>query len=81
MLNKQKVYGQTFLTKTRFKSTNSKRVIKSNFVWREDDNANYSLAIIGIINGFLDIAGYTLCLDIDSDKVIHKTYIKRKWWK
>ncbi|MER2007442.1 MAG: hypothetical protein ABS939_08310 [Psychrobacillus sp.] len=76
-----KKYKETFLTKTRFVTTDTEKADNSMFHYSEIEEGKYELSLLGIINGFLSKIGFILVVEIDVDtREIQRHYVTRKWW-
>lgn len=62
------------LTKPIFYTKNKDKAQKSNFQWKENKD-NYSLSLLGIINGIIIIFDTVLVVE-DNNKI----HFRKKWW-
>lgn len=61
---KQRKHGETFLTKTRWKTSNKRKAEKSFFMWGKEKGYPYTLSYLGILNGFFIRLGFFLAADV-----------------
>lgn len=78
-----KKHGETFLTRPRYVTKDVHKAENSKFMWGArltPDGKEYTLSILGIINGFLSYIGLCLYCDMGPNDTIRRYFLGRKRW-
>lgn len=76
----KKKYGNDFLTRPRYMSTDREKLLKSFFIWRFDKEKEvFTLSYLGMVNAFLSLLKLTLTVEVENG-LINKYLLRKKWW-
>lgn len=81
MPDKQKRYGETFLTKHRWETRSRRRAKRSPFQWAgHADCPPWRLSLLGVINGPLSWVDLVITVHVNNDGTIESYTMKRRRW-
>lgn len=79
-----RLYGATFLTRPRWRTTSERRARRSPFQWGPigtEPHAAWSLSLLGVINGPLSWTRIVLVGHMDdATNEVQGYSLKRRWW-